>query len=252
MKPKLIAGNWKMNGNLESSLALANGVRTYAREKDPQGCELAVFPAFPYIGAVAGALRDSGISVGAQNMHWESSGAFTGETSPDMIGNLGCRFVILGHSERRQLFGESDGMIRKKMEAAIAAGLKPILCVGETETEREDGLTAGVLEAQLRGALEGIGASAATIEVAYEPVWAIGTGRNATPELIEEAHALIGRLCEALLSGGSAHLRVLYGGSVKPGNAAETLATPGVGGVLVGGASLDAEGFVAIAEAAAG
>jgi triosephosphate isomerase len=239
-----------MHGSLETSIALADGVRRGARQLDARACEVALFPAFPYLAAVTETLRDSGIAIGAQNMHWETSGAFTGETSPAMLRDLGCGYVILGHSERRQLFSESDGLIRKKVEAAIAAGLRPILCVGETETEREDGLTGAVLEAQLRGALEGLGATSDTLDIAYEPVWAIGTGRNATPDLIEEAHALIGRLGDSLLAVGSNELRILYGGSVKPANASETLATPGVGGVLVGGASLDADGFVAIAAAA--
>ncbi len=250
MKPKLIAGNWKMHGNLEQAHSLATRIRRGLRHGPGARPEVALFPPFPHLRLVADAVRDSELRLGAQNMHWEPSGAFTGEVSAGMLVDLGCRFVILGHSERRQLFFESDAMIRMKVAAALGAGLTPILCVGETGSEREDGLTRGVLEAQLKGALSGLDPAANAIEVAYEPVWAIGTGRNATPPMIAETHALIRRISDALLDGGAGTLRILYGGSVKPDNAREILAARDVGGVLVGGASLNADDFVAIARSA--
>jgi triosephosphate isomerase len=247
---KLIAGNWKMHGDRAGAVTLARGLRDGAASLDVVRCELVVCPPFPHLAAVAEVVGSSPIGLGGQNLHWERTGAFTGEISGAMLRDCGCTWVLVGHSERRHVFGESDEIIRKKLVAAVEAGLQPILCVGETEAEREDGLTEAVLTRQLTAALDGLYAGTRRLEIAYEPVWAIGTGRTATPELIAAAHNGIREIARGLgTADWVARARILYGGSVKPSNAADILAVDDVGGLLVGGASLEPESFLAIAGA---
>jgi triosephosphate isomerase len=241
----LIVGNWKMHGTRGEAVALASSIRE--RSRDEAGVRLVVCPPFPHLEAVGAALRGSHVEVGAQNVHWEPRGAYTGEVSAPMLVEAGCRYVIIGHSERRRHLGETDETVRRKLRAALDARLTPIVCVGETEAERGDGLTPAVLQRQIHVALEGLPAEA-ELAIAYEPVWAIGTGRTATPAIIRDAHGLIDRLAAAILPGTEPP--VLYGGSVTPENAASILDLPEVGGVLVGGASLIAESFLAICRGA--
>jgi triosephosphate isomerase len=213
---------------------------------------VAVCPPFPYLAAVAEVLRGSAVGLGAQNLYPEKEGAFTGEVSPTMLVDVGCRYVIIGHSERRHKLGETDAFINRKVKAALAAGLTAILCVGETLAEREANRTQAVLDTQLTADLDGLTAGdLARVVIAYEPVWAIGTGRNATPDQAQAAHAFVrrrvGQLCGAVAAQG---LVIQYGGSVKPDNAALLLSQPDVDGALVGGASLNADQFLAIVRAA--
>ncbi|MEO0085543.1 MAG: triose-phosphate isomerase [candidate division WOR-3 bacterium] len=232
----LIAGNWKMNLGPRAATTLACELLQALPSEG--SAEVAVFPPFTSIPAVAEVFAGSHIVWGGQNLHWEDSGAFTGEVAPGFLAELGCRFVLVGHSERRQLFGEQDDGCGRKVAAAIRNGLRPILCCGETLNERETGRTLAVIERQLDAGLPESG----ELEIAYEPVWAIGTGRAATPEQVAEVHARIRdwlrRKRPALASA-----RILYGGSVKPDNAASLLDGPDVNGFLVGGASLDAGSF---------
>jgi len=243
----LIAGNWKMYKTATEGTALARELRQ--RLGSGGGVEVAVCPPFPALVAVGTALQGSGIALGAQDMHWEKEGAFTGAVSAGMLLDLGCRFVILGHSERRQHFGETDAAVRRKVRAALAAGLTPIVCVGETLAERDAGQTLAVVARQVRAALEGLtGADLGRLALAYEPVWAIGTGRTAAPEQAQEVHAALRRLLAE--QGGGSATRILYGGSVKAENAATLLRESEIDGALVGGASLVAEQFARIVEAA--
>ena len=207
--------------------------------------DIAVCPNAVALGAVAEAVRGSRISVGAQNMHWEDEGAFTGELSARMILSAGARLVVIGHSERRHIFGETDEMVDRKVRAALAAGLSPIVCVGETLAEREKGVTKEVVSRQLEAALQGVGKDdLPKVTIAYEPVWAIGTGKTASPETAQEMHALIRRLLAESRSEGLAEaVRIQYGGSVKPANVAGLMGMPDIDGALVGGASLDAGSF---------
>jgi triosephosphate isomerase len=248
MRP-LVVGNWKMHGTLAEASTLARGVVNGAR--DVSGVELALAPPFTSLPTVAAITRDSGIALAAQNAHWEMRGAFTGEVSPEMLRELGCRYAILGHSERRHIFMETDEMIAKKVPAAIAAGLQPILCVGETLDERQADKTDAVVSRQLTSALKGLDKGVIkSVSVAYEPVWAIGTGHNATPRQVEEVHRAVRRLLAQLWSKEHAgNCRMVYGGSVKPENAAELAAVQDVDGFLVGGASLQADSFLKIARA---
>lgn len=250
MRIPFIAGNWKMNMLRESSLALVRGLLEQLPQSDR--VEVAVCPPNVYLPEVATALRGSRIGLGAQNMHHEKEGAFTGEVSGGMLRDIGCSHVILGHSERRQFFGETDQSVNQKIFAALAIGLTPIVCVGETLREREAGSTQGVIEQQCRGSLAGLTtAQAAKLVVAYEPVWAIGTGKTATPQQAEEVHAHIRGLLEQSFGHTIADgIRIQYGGSVKADNAAELLKQPNIDGALVGGASLKADGFAAIVKAA--
>ncbi|MBN2464313.1 triose-phosphate isomerase [candidate division WOR-3 bacterium] len=212
--------------------------------------EVAVFPPPVSLPAVAEVLKGTPIAYGGQNCHWKSKGAFTGETAPAFLAELGCRYVLVGHSERRNLFGENDETCGKKMAAALAAGIEPLLCCGETLSERESGLTFKVVERQLRAALGGLPA-AAQFTVAYEPVWAIGTGRTATPAQAGEAHAFIRQWLGANLAPEVAtRTRLLYGGSVKPDNFGDLLKQPDVDGALIGGASLELASFSALADSA--
>ena len=215
--------------------------------------EVVVLPPFTALAAVRRVLLpDARVALGAQNCHWAREGAFTGEVSPWMLLDAGCRYVLVGHSERRHLFGETDAMVNQRARGALAAGLKPILCIGETLEERDSGRTLAVVAGQLSGSLANVSAEEmALVTVAYEPVWAIGTGRNATPEQAQAVHAQVredlGRLFGEAVARAT---RIQYGGSVKPNNAAELLGQPDVDGALVGGASLDAAGFVAMCAAA--
>ena len=250
MREKFIAGNWKMHTTSAEAAhlakAIANGVGTEAR------VSVAVCPPFPYLALVGEILKGSRVALGAQNLFPAKEGAFTGEVSPTMLLDLGCKYVILGHSERRHKLGESDGFINQKVGFALAAGLNVILCVGETLEQREANQTAAVLDRQLIDGLADLPANTITrLSLAYEPVWAIGnTGRHATPEQAGEAHAVIRRRFTHLFGKESAQSLVIqYGGSVKPGNAAPMLAHPGVDGALIGGASLDAGQFLAIVQA---
>jgi triosephosphate isomerase (TIM) len=251
MRTPLVVGNWKMHGGLAEARELASDVRDGL--KRPRGVEVALCPPFTALPIVAEVLAGSPVGWGAQNCHWEDKGAFTGEIAPGMLAELGCRFVILGHSERRHLFRETDEEIRHKVAAALRHGLCPLLCVGESAEERRQGLTFNVVEGQLRAGYSGLGTDEiARTVLAYEPVWAIGTGLNATPAQAAEVHGYLRGLVSELASKDTAQsLRILYGGSVKPDNAAALCQEPDIDGALVGGASLQAQGFITIAKKSA-
>jgi triosephosphate isomerase len=250
MRNYLIAGNWKMNTTRASAVELAAGVK--AGVQHHPRIEVLVCPPFPYISAVADVLRGSSIHWGAQNCWHEQPGAFTGEVSLDMLKDLGCTHVILGHSERRHILHEPDDVIGRKVVAAIESGLTAILCVGELLAEREANQTESVLDRQMKAGLANVSASqTASLVVAYEPVWAIGTGKTATPEQAESAHLhLRNWLASRYTSPVGEQVRILYGGSVKPANAGELLSQPNVDGALVGGASLKAADFLGIIQGA--
>ncbi len=251
MRTPCIAGNIKMNLDRPGLEALLGAVRSAVDAESPP-CDVVYCPTSVHLGAAAGVLAGGTIALGAQNLHWESSGAFTGEVSAAMVREAGCSHVILGHSERRTLFGETDEQVHRKTVAALAGGLVPIVCVGETDAERQAGATEVVLARQVVGSLGGLSIeSAARLIVAYEPVWAIGTGNTATPGQAQEVHAFLRvELAKALGPAIARDLRILYGGSVKPTNAAELLGQPDIDGALVGGACLDAESFLGIIRAA--
>jgi triosephosphate isomerase len=249
MKP-LIAGNWKMHLDRAGARALAESL-VRSLPAPLEAADVALFPPFPYLADVLQAVAGSDITVGAQNMHPEDAGAFTGEVSGPMLLDVGATRVLCGHSERRHVFGESDGFVNRKVRAALAHDILPTLCVGETIEEREAGRTEEVAERHVREGLADIGAEhAASVTVAYEPVWAIGTGLTATTEQVGEVHAFIRGLLRDLWGEAGGSVRILYGGSVKPQNAGALLGTPEVGGALVGGASLEADSFVRIIRAA--
>ncbi len=241
-----LAGNWKMHGTRTEAVALASDLR--AQVGDVADRDIAVFPPFPFLEAVRNALRGSRIEVGAQDCHAEPKGAYTGAVAPEMLRDAGCRYVLVGHSERRSLFGETDDVVAGKVLGALRAGLMPIVCVGETLAERDAGKVEDVLRRQVNAALLRVSPDRMErVTVAYEPVWAIGTGRNATPAQAEEAHAFIRHLLTALFPAGQAdRTRIQYGGSVKPDNIAGLMREPDVDGALVGGASLSAASFAAI------
>jgi len=244
-----VAGNWKMHTTRDEAVALALAI---SKGAPPERVDLAVCPPFVYLQTIADTLASTDVAVGAQNMYFEPKGAFTGEISAAMLKDVGCRYVVLGHSERRHVFGEPDALVRAKVGAALASGLEPILCVGETLEEREAGKTMEVVERQLGEGLSGVGGDDIKhVTVAYEPVWAIGTGKNATPDQAQEIHAQIRSLLGRLYSSEVAEAtRIQYGGSVKPENARDILAMPDIDGALVGGASLKADSFLGIAKAA--
>jgi len=244
----LIAGNWKMHGTRPEAVALTKGVA--AAVGTLRDREVLVAPPFTALETVARAVAGTSLLLGAQNLHWESKGAFTGEVSASMLRDAGCTHVIIGHSERRQFFGETDETVGKKVHAARAAGLVAIMCVGETLAEREAGATLAVIDRQLRHGLPGVDAAAiSTLVIAYEPVWAIGTGRVATPEQAQEVHAFIRRTLGDITDiEAAARCRILYGGSVKPDNVDELMRKADIDGALVGGASLQVESFVRIAK----
>jgi triosephosphate isomerase len=243
---KFIAGNWKLNKNVAEGLVLARELK--AKLAQVQGVDVAVCPPFTTLAAVAQELAGSNIAIGAQNVHWEASGAFTGEISAAMLKEIPVTYVLIGHSERRQYFAETDETVNKRLKAALKAGLLPIVCVGETLAEREGNRMQEVIARQVKGAFTGIaGDEMKTVVIAYEPVWAIGTGRNATPEQAQEVHAFIRGLVTGLYGAEIAGaLRIQYGGSVKADNARQILQQPDVDGALVGGASLKAGDFAAI------
>jgi triosephosphate isomerase len=243
----LVVGNWKMNGSRAGIDALLGDL---VRATAKPGTELVVCPAYVHLAQVVERCASSPIAVGAQDCSHKTSGAYTGDVAPEMLVDIGCCWVILGHSERRQYHGESDALVSAKLSAAIAAGLHPIVCVGETREQRDAGEAEATVRAQLQGALRGQ-ADLGALVVAYEPVWAIGTGLTATPEQAQGMHAFI-RDCLAEISGvNPAETRILYGGSVKPDNAAQLFTRPDIDGALVGGASLVAADFLAIVRAAA-
>jgi triosephosphate isomerase len=242
----LIVGNWKMHGTEAEAARLVRRIARGARRI--AGVQIAVAPPFTALAKARALLRGSRLLLAAQDVHWEDSGAFTGEISPPMLSDLGCRLVIVGHSERRHLFHESDDAVAKKLAACLRWRLRPILCIGETLDERRSGATFRVLGRQLRAALKGLRESAiGNIDIAYEPVWAIGTGQNATPEQVSAVHRWIRERLVGPSAPARSPCRILYGGSVRPDNAAELAALREVGGLLVGGASLQAESFLAIA-----
>ncbi len=250
MRRPFIAGNWKMNLDRAAAAELASAIA--GRAGDFSGVDIAVCPPSCYLETVTGATGDSAVGVGAQNMYHEASGAFTGELSSSMLLDVGCKYVILGHSERRHVFGEIDEDVNRKVLAALEAGLTPIVCVGELLEEREAGQTAAVIRSQFEGSLAGLSEQqAAKIVIAYEPVWAIGTGKVATPAQAEEVHLDLRKLLSERYNDELAQqVRIQYGGSVKPDNAAELLGQENVDGALVGGASLKADDFLAIVAAA--
>jgi triosephosphate isomerase len=246
MRKPFIAGNWKMHMTTSEASGLASELVASCREVD--GVDIAVAPPFTALAAVGKALAGSSIGLVAQNMHWEDKGAFTGEIAPAMLTDVGCRYVILGHSERRQLFGETDEGVNRKVLAAFKHNLVPIVCVGESEEERDRGVTFVVVDRQVTGALKDVAASQmAKVVVAYEPIWAIGTGRTATPEQAQEVHQTIrAKLAELFGNEAAAGVRILYGGSVKPDNVDSLMAEADIDGALVGGASLKATSYVRI------
>jgi triosephosphate isomerase len=242
-----IAGNWKMHKTLAEAQSLAREIRQGA---DPgRRAEVALAPPYTALAAVAAELAGSAIRLAAQDTHWEKQGAFTGAISPLMLADVGCHYVIVGHSERRHLFGETNQSVNLKVKAVLAAGLMVILCVGETREEREAGQTIARVEGQIREGLAGVTAGASELVVAYEPVWAIGTGLTATPDQAQEVHSFIRQELSRLLGNGAPY-RIQYGGSVTPANAAELLSQPDIDGALVGGASLKPELFLPIIAAA--
>jgi triosephosphate isomerase len=239
----VIVGNWKMHGSLRDIGTLVNGVKRGCAEVED--VEVGICPPFPYLADVRDLLENSPVRLGAQNCHGEAKGAFTGEVSAPMLKDIGCTYVILGHSERRHGLGETDAVVNRKIRAALAAGLVPILCIGELLAERESNQTLAVVERQLKGSLQGFPPEeVARLVIAYEPVWAIGTGKTASPAQAQEVHAAVRKILEGIAGRAVAQgLRIQYGGSVKPDNIDDLMSQPDLDGALVGGASLDAEGF---------
>jgi len=250
MRDFLVAGNWKMNGSSAANAELVAGI--VAGVPAGSGFSLLVCPPFPYLASVVAQAEGSAVKVGAQNVSEHEKGAFTGEVAPGMLSDLGCDYVIVGHSERRAMYGETSAQVAAKFQAAQAAGITPILCVGETLEEREAGTTESVIDEQLDAVLNTAGVAAfATAVIAYEPVWAIGTGMTATPEQAQDVHAHIRAGLAEQSAEIAAAVQILYGGSMKGENAAGLLSQPDIDGGLIGGASLKAEDFLAIAQAAA-
>ncbi len=249
MRQKLVAGNWKMNGGLKANAALLHDV--VAGVAGLRGMSAAVCVPFPYLAQAQAALAGTSVAWGAQTLNEQAQGAFTGEVSASMLQDFACRYVLVGHSERRALYGESDALVAEKFAAALAAGLRPILCVGETLAEREGEKTVEVVTRQIDAVLKRVGVAAFSgAVIAYEPVWAIGTGRTATSAQAQEVHAAIRAQIAAADAGVAEGLQILYGGSCKPSNAAELFGMPDIDGGLIGGASLVAADFLAICRAA--
>jgi triosephosphate isomerase len=245
----MMAGNWKMHHTHLEAIQVVQKLSYRLDDNDYKNVEVVVCPAFTALRSVQTTLEGDRISIGlgAQNCHWESNGAYTGEVSPTMLAKLNVSYVIVGHSERRELFGETDEMVAKKVRAVLGAGMAPILCVGETLEEREQGVTDAKVDGQVRAALQGLAvADAQRCVVAYEPIWAIGTGKNATPEDANATITTIRLTLAGLFADTAQQMRILYGGSVKPGNIAELMAQPEVDGGLVGGASLDPDEFARV------
>lgn len=249
MRKPIIAGNWKMNKTPGQAEELIKALIPLVSDA---ACDVVVCPAYPCLDRAAGALKGSAIGLGAQNVYWEASGAYTGEVAIDMLTGLGVQYVILGHSERRQYFGETDETVNKRTKVVLEAGLIPIVCVGELLEQREAGTTTDVVATQVKGAFDGVSASdAAKCVVAYEPVWAIGTGKVATTEQAQEVHAMIRGLLGEMYDQATADaIRIQYGGSMKPENAPDLLAQPDIDGGLIGGAALKADSFAGICKAA--
>ncbi len=248
----LIAGNWKLHNTVAESRALAGAIASHVG--GGLACDVVVAPVATSLMAVKQTLEGSAVGLAAQNTHWEDSGAFTGELSPTLLVDVGCGYCIIGHSERRQYFGETDAGVRRKVAALLVHKVVPILCVGETLEQREAGKTLDVVLGQVEAATDGLDAVAlATLVVAYEPIWAIGTGRTAKAEDAQEVHCAIrSRLAELKGKSWAHSARILYGGSVKPSNAIELLAQPDVDGALVGGAALSTDNFIPIIDAGVG
>ncbi|HSG23806.1 MAG TPA: triose-phosphate isomerase [Azonexus sp.] len=248
MRKKLVAGNWKMHGSLQRNKALLEEIKSEAFGLE---CEIAVFAPYPYLAQLQSILSGSPVAWGAQSVSEYAAGAFTGEVSASMLLEFGCRYVLVGHSERRSVFGETDDEVAAKFQAAQKAGLTPVLCVGESLAERELGATAAVVFRQLGAVLDRVGVEALKASVlAYEPVWAIGTGVTASPQQAQDVHAAIRAQVSLLDVGVGSGLRILYGGSVKPQNAEELFAQCDIDGGLIGGAALVADDFLAICRAA--
>ncbi|MDR0994036.1 MAG: triose-phosphate isomerase [Verrucomicrobiota bacterium] len=250
MRKKIVAGNWKMNMTTEEAATLVNALKeNLANFRE---AEVVVCPPFTALSTVSRLVQGTHIDLGAQNMFWEKSGAYTGEISAAMLRDLYCHYVILGHSERRQYFGETDEIVNRKTKAALASSLHPIVCVGETLAEREAGKVEMVIPTQVKGSLAGLSAKELLDSViAYEPVWAIGTGKTATSEQAQEVHALIRKVLAEMFDATVADgVRIQYGGSVKPNNAKELFGMPDIDGGLIGGAALDAKSFIDIVRAA--
>lgn len=252
MRKPFVAGNWKMNTDRESSSKLAENIVAGSVEAAGQSVTVAVCPPFVYLQSVANALRSSGVALGAQDVYFEAKGAFTGEISTSMLKDVGCTYCLCGHSERRHVIGETDELINRKVTASINGGLLPILCVGELLAEREASKTNEVVARHLKEGLAGLDAEkVSAVTVAYEPVWAIGTGVTATPDQAQEVHDFIRNLLGEMYDGQLAEeIRILYGGSVKPDNAAELMGQKDIDGLLVGGASLKADDFLTIIQEA--
>lgn len=246
MRKKVIAGNWKMNNDLSESQNLVSGIISGLGKDDK--CDVIVCPPFTSLSEVHTLIKDTPVKLGAQNMHYEDSGAFTGEISNSMLKSVGCEYVILGHSERRTIFGENDEMINKKILKALQSGLKVIFCIGESLAQREEGVTYNIIKAQVIKGMENVSAEdLKNLIVAYEPIWAIGTGKTASPEQAQEVHSFIRNLIKEIYSAESAeNLIIQYGGSVKPENASTLLSQPDIDGALVGGACLKADSFLSI------
>lgn len=242
---KLIAGNWKMNGSLAANKALLDGILS-GLQTNPASCDVAVAAPAPYLAQLQSTLQQSAVQWGAQDVSLHESGAYTGEVSAAMLNDFGCQLVLVGHSERRQYHGETNAVVAQKAAAALASGLTPVVCVGETLEQRESNQTEAVVAEQLQAVLDACEGKVGELVVAYEPVWAIGTGKTATPGQAAQVHAAIrAQLQESDAQAGAA-VRILYGGSMKPANAAELLAQPNIDGGLIGGAALKAEDFLAI------
>lgn len=246
MRTPLIAGNWKMYKTISEAVNLAKELRESLSQINDR--EIVVCPPFTALSSVKNILNGSNISLGAQDMHWEKNGAYTGEISPLMLLDLGCRYVIIGHSERRQYFGETDEIVNKKIKSALNSRLTPIFCVGEILEEREKNLTFQIIEKQIKNGLAGLNSEQVQhLVIAYEPVWAIGTGKTATPEQAEEVHKFIRHLLSELYNKTVAEkIRILYGGSIRPDNIKALMSCPNIDGGLVGGASLEAKSFIQI------
>ena len=251
MRKPFIAGNWKMNTDSHSSVALAKAIVAGSGQLAGERAKILLCPPFVYIPAVVQAVSSSRVAVGAQDMYFEQKGAFTGEISAAMLKDIGCSYVLCGHSERRHVIGEPDELINKKVSAAISGGVLPILCVGELIEERKANKTTEVVTRQIKKGLAGLGeAKMSAVTIAYEPVWAIGTGLTATPEQAQEVHTLIRKLLAELYDSDMAeNIHILYGGSVKPDNAGELMQKKDIDGLLVGGASLKADDFLGIIRA---
>jgi triosephosphate isomerase len=237
-----MAGNWKMNKTIAEAISVVKALKSSIA--DVKDVDVLICPTFTALHALNDEVKGSNINIGAQNLFWELKGAFTGEISPSMVKDTGCSYVLIGHSERRQYFGETDDTVNKKTKATLAVGLIPIVCVGETLKEREENVTFKVIEKQIKEGLSGLTAEQSSIIVmAYEPVWAIGTGKTATPNQAQEVHAFARKIYGQIYGDASQKIRILYGGSVNPTNVSELMKQPDIDGGLVGGASLEAESF---------